>query len=109
MTGNVSAQMGGYLNRDRNAATSVSQKLAVSDPVISTIILNAGIHAIGNGLTLSLKLDAEALKVSPEVARKLGSQIEKAWLRWSRNALECDLSGRHNVDQIVAAAFESRS
>ena len=105
MASSYTLQHGGFLSRDRSAAISASQQLAISDPIISTIILNAVTHAVGTGLNLSMKLDADALGISPDAARKFGSQIEKAWIRWSKNAVEVDLSGRHNLDQIVAAAF----
>ncbi|QDM28397.1 phage portal protein [Tardiphaga sp. vice304] len=107
MAGSYTLQTGGYLSRDRNAAISASQQLAISDPIISTIIMNGVTHAVGTGLNLSMKLDPEALGLSPDVARKFGSQIEKAWIRWSKDALEVDLAGRHNLDQLASAAFES--
>lgn len=97
---------GSFLNRERGQAQRVARDFATSNPTIATLLLNLTTQAIGTGLTLSAKLDAAALGISPKDARELGSKFEAGWRRWSSNPTECDLSGRFNIHQLAAAGFE---
>lgn len=99
--------MGGYVSRERNQASAVATDLASSNSVIATLLENLTTHNVGAGLTLSSKLDAAALGITPEEARALSSAIEKAWRQWADNPLECDLTGRHSLHEMAAAGFQT--
>jgi lambda family phage portal protein len=105
--GYYSFQTGGYVNRERNLAQSVARDFATANSTIATLLVNLTTQAVGaNGLTLSAKLDAAALGITPDAARDLGSRIEAAWRRWSNSPTECDLSGRFDIHQLAGAGFE---
>jgi lambda family phage portal protein len=101
------AAMGSHTNRERNLAATVATDLSTSNATISTLILNLTTHSVGNGLTLSSKIDGDAIGVSPQEARALSSKIEKAWRAWAGNPLEADLSGRHDLHALASAAYQS--
>ena len=93
--------------RERNTATAIASDFQTSNSLIATAIEVLTTHNVGTGLNLSSKLDSEAIGVSPEEARQLSSQIERAWKRWAGNPIECDLAGRHTLHEIAIAAFRS--
>ncbi|MEH2476196.1 lambda family phage portal protein [Nitrobacteraceae bacterium AZCC 2161] len=101
------ATIGSYTNRERSLAATVATDLSTSNPTLSTILLNLTTHNVGNGLSLSSKIDADAIGVTPAEARALSSKIEKAWRAWAGSALEADLSGRHDLHGLATAAVES--
>jgi lambda family phage portal protein len=105
--GRYGPAIGGYPARERNLAAVVSTDLSTSNPVIATIIENLTAANVGTGLTLSSKIDAVSLGISKEAALQLSSQIEKAWLAWALNPLECDLSGRHTFHDLASAGFKT--
>jgi lambda family phage portal protein len=107
MHGPYAPAMGGFPSRERNLASAVSTDLSTSNPVIATLIENLTTHNVGTGLTLSSKIDAKSLGVDAEAARVLSSQIEKAWLKWAGNPLECDLAGRHTLHDLATAGFRT--
>lgn len=98
---------GSEVARERAHIAQVALDLLTSNPKIAALVENLSTYAIGNGLTLSSKPDAEALGITPEVARELSHRIERAWAQWVGNPLECDASSRHNVHQLAVAAFKS--
>ena len=101
------AAIGSYTNRERNIAATVATDLSTSNSTVSTLILNLTTHSVGNGLTLSSKIDADAIGVTPEEARAVSSKIEKAWRAWAGSALDADLSGRHDLHALASAAYQS--
>jgi lambda family phage portal protein len=105
--GSYAPAMGAYPARERNLASAVSTDLSTSNPVIATLIENLTTNNVGTGLTLSSKIDGRALSIDADAARGLSSQIERAWLKWAGNPLECDLSGRHTLHDIAAAGFRT--
>lgn len=98
---------GNEVARERAHIAQVTLDLLTSNPTIATMVENFSVYAIGNGLTLSSKPDAEALGITPEAARELSHRIERAWAQWAANPLECDASSRHTVHQLAVAAFKS--
>lgn len=97
---------GSFLARERNQAKAVATDLSTSDPTLATITLNGTTHAVGTGLTLSSKLDAKALGITPEQARELAGQLERAWKRYAESPDEVDVTGRHDLHQLVAGAYD---
>ncbi len=100
-------QFGSWTSQSRSKAAFVATDLAVSNPTLATTIETLTTNAVGNGLTLSMKLDGELLGITKAEARLLGSAIEKRWIAWASNPLEADLSGRFTLHDIAAAAYKT--
>ena len=98
---------GSEVSRERSQAAAVTADMLASNSVVATLVENFSTYAIGNGLTLSARPDYAALGITPEAARELANQIERAWLSWIINPVECDASGRHTLPQLITAAFKS--
>jgi lambda family phage portal protein len=98
---------GSEISRERSVAAAVTTDLLTSNSVVATLVENLATYAIGSGLTLSSRPDAAALGITAEAARELSHQIERAWLLWAMNPVECDASSRHTVHQLATAAFKS--
>ncbi len=103
----LAIQYGGRTARDAVAASVIANDLATSNPALSTILDTSETNAVGTGLTLSSKPDADALGISPEAARKLSHAIETRWKAWAENAREVDISGRFDMHGLAAAAYRS--
>ena len=97
----------GGINRDRNLAATIATDFVTTNSTVATLVENLATHNVGVGLTLSSKIDADAIGVTPEEARALSSQIERAWKRWAGSPIECDLAGRHTLHEIANAGFKS--
>jgi capsid protein len=98
---------GAEISRERSLAAAVTTDLLTSNSVVATLVENLATYAVGNGLTLSSRPDHVALGISPEAARDLSNRIERAWLAWASNPVECDSSGRHDVHQLANATYKS--
>jgi lambda family phage portal protein len=98
---------GSEVSRERSTAAAVTADMLTSNSVVATLVENFATYAIGNGLTLSSRPAYDALGITPEAARELATQIERAWLAWIMNPVECDASGRHTLHQQITAAFKS--
>lgn len=94
-------------SRERALVSSVTSDLLYNNAVIATLVESLATYAVGNGLTLSSRPNAEALNISAEEARALAHQIETAWAAWINNPVECDASGRFTLNQLVVQAFKS--
>jgi lambda family phage portal protein len=99
--------MGGPTARERGQAAGVATDLATSNPAIATIIESLVTNALGTGLTLSSKPDAEALGISVEDAKALSDTIEKKWKAFAANPLAVDWTGRFDLHALAAAAYRS--
>ena len=97
----------GIASRDRHLSTAIATDFSTTNPTIATLIENLSTHCVGTGLTLSSKIDGDAIGVSADEARALSSRIETEWARWAGNAVECDRSGRFTVHDIAFSAFRS--
>lgn len=98
---------GAEISRERAVASAVSLDLVTTNSTIATLSENLPTQALGIGLTLSAKPDHDALGISPDEARELAHKIERAWLTWINNPLECDASGRFTLPQLATAAYRS--
>ncbi|MEE4417304.1 phage portal protein [Klebsiella pneumoniae] len=98
---------GAEISQERAVVSAVSRDLVTTNSTVATLSENLPTQAIGNGLTLSAKPDHDALGISLEDARDLAHRIERAWVAWVNNPLECDASGRHPLNQLVTAAYRS--
>ncbi|WP_291843008.1 phage portal protein [Bradyrhizobium sp.] len=98
---------GSEVSRERSVAAAVTADMLTSDPTIASLVEQFAVYSIGNGLTLSSRPDHTALGITPETARELAGKIERAWLSWSANPVECDAAGRHTLPQLITAAFKS--
>ena len=98
---------GGFVSRERGKASAVATDFTTSNPTIATVIENLTTHNVGTGLTLSSKIDGKLIGITPKAARELASTIERHWARWSSSALECDLSGRHDLHELAMGGFET--
>jgi lambda family phage portal protein len=78
-----------------------------SNPTVATLIETFATYAVGCGLTLSSRPNADALGISPEAARTLAHQIETGWAAWAGNPVECDATGRFTTNQLATIAFRS--
>ena len=101
------SSQGGFVRREQAIAASVATDFSTSNTTIATLIENLATHNVGNGLTLSSKIDGDAVGITAVEARALSSAIEKAFKLWAGSPLECDLSGRHTLHDIARAAFMS--
>ncbi|OAF14121.1 phage portal protein [Bradyrhizobium neotropicale] len=98
---------GSEISRERSLVASINLDLLFSNPIVAALVETFATYAIGTGLTLSSRPNADALGISPEEARALAHQIETAWATWASNPVECDASGRHTLHQLATAAFKS--
>lgn len=103
----VSLVMGGRLARDSREASVLANDLALSNPLIATIVETSSTNAVFTGLTLSAKPDAAALGITSQEARKLSHDLETAWAAWASNPIECDATGRFDIHSLVDAAYRS--
>ncbi len=101
------SSQGGFVRREQAIAASVATDFSTSNTTVATLIENLATHNVGNGLTLSSKIDGDAVGITAVEARALSSAIEKAFKLWAGSPLECDLSGRHTLHDIARAAFMS--
>ncbi|WP_028333888.1 phage portal protein [Bradyrhizobium sp. USDA 3256] len=98
---------GSEVSRERAVVSSINFDLLFTNPVIATLVETFATYAVGTGLTLSSRLNADVLGITPDDARGLAHQIETAWAAWAGNAFECDASGRFTLHQLAVAAFKS--
>lgn len=97
---------GGTLTRDRNQVAGVTMDLILSNPTLAALFENLTVQCCGAGLTLSSKLDADALGISREMTRDLSSKIERLWNRWATNKAH-DFTGRNTFHELAAAGFRT--
>ena len=97
----------GGISRDRNLASTIATDFQTTNATVATLIENLSTHNVGTGLNLSAKIDASAIGATPDEARALSSQIERAWKRYAGSPLECDLAGRHTLHELALAGFRS--
>lgn len=95
------------MNRESAVVAGVAVSLLTSNPHLAILAENLATQAIGDGLTLSSKIDPEALGITPAEARKLSSDIERGFKAWAGNPRECDLRGTHTLHQIAHSSFTS--
>jgi len=98
---------GSEISRERSLVASINLDLLFSNSVIATLVEGFATYAVGNGLTLSSRPNADALGISQDEARALAHQIETGWTAWAANPTECDAVGRHNLHQLATAGFKS--
>lgn len=98
---------GSEISRERSLVSSINLDFLFSNPTIATLVETFATYAVGTGLTLSSRPNADALGISPEEARALAHQIETGWAVWTNNAAECDASGRFTLHQLATQAFKS--
>lgn len=98
--------VGGSMMRERRLVAGVSLDMAASNSLIWTLIETLTVNAIGSGLNLSSKVDADALGITRDMARSYGSALERWWCDYAENAAH-DLTGRHTIHQLAAAMFRS--
>ena len=98
---------GGRTARESNLASAVANELVTSNPMLATIVEVLTTNAIGTGLTLSSKPDATTLGITADEARALSHKIETGFNAWATNPLECDATGRFDLDSLAAAFFRS--
>jgi hypothetical protein len=60
------AAQGGFINRERNLASTVATDFSTSNTTIATLIENLATHNVGAGLNLSSKIDGDAVGVTAE-------------------------------------------
>lgn len=99
--------MGGRVARDAGKAANVANEISTSNPAVATIVETSETNAVGVGLTLSSKPDAEALGMTPEQVRALSHAIETKWQAWAANPLEVDVSGRHDLHSLAGGFYRS--
>jgi len=98
---------GAELARERAHVAAVTMDLLTSNPTVATLIETLSVYALGEGLVLSAKPDAEMLGITPDEARAFSVRIEKAWNLWANNPVECDANGRHTIHQLATAVYRS--
>lgn len=73
---------------------------------IAGIIEAAASATVGSGLTLSSQPDAAALGWTEEEAAEWADEVERGYLAWSTDPIECDAAGRMTFGQMQDAAFK---
>ena len=61
-------------------------------------------NVIGRGLRLNPRIDAEALKISPEKAAQIEKEICREFSLWA-NSTACDIARRNNFAELQQLAF----
>jgi|GEM_PF-2116154 len=97
---------GSEISRERALVSSIALDLLHSNAVIAGLVESLSTYAVGQGLTLSSKPNADALGISREEARALSHQIETAWASWVNNPLEVDSTGRFTLHQLATTVFK---
>lgn len=90
---------------DRNLAASVGSEFQFNNSTFATLLDVIDVNAVGVGLTVSSKPDADALGITEDEARDLAHQFEVRFVEWASNPIEVDYTGRFPLAQIAATAF----
>ncbi|QCK87248.1 phage portal protein [Phreatobacter aquaticus] len=81
--------------------------LQTGNSLVATIVDQAATSICGEGLTLSSRIDATALGITPDEAKKLSRDIEREWNGYASSPLECDLAGVSDFHQLAFAGCRS--
>lgn len=74
---------------------------------ISGAIDQAVASTVGVGLRLSPRPDHIALGWTEEETEAWSSIVERRWILWSQNPLECDVAGKHSINELTASWFKT--
>lgn len=76
---------------DRDTLIDRSRDLVRNNPLATGAINTACNYAIGSGLSLHSKIDAEYLGLTPEEAEAAETDLERLWMLWSESK-DCDIA-----------------
>lgn len=62
---------------------------------------------IGTGLRLSPRPDRIALGWDEKQANEWTSAVERRWILWSENPIECDAAGKHTMGELTAMELKT--
>lgn len=74
---------------------------------IAGAVNQAVASTIGTGLRLNPTPDREALGWTEEEAEEWISRVERRWILWSENPVECDAAGKHTIGQLTAMVLKT--
>ncbi|MDR6431294.1 lambda family phage portal protein [Brucella pseudogrignonensis] len=74
---------------------------------IAGAIEQAVASTIGTGLRLSPRPDRIALGWDEKQANEWTSHVERRWILWSDNPVECDAAGKHTMGELTAMELKT--
>ncbi len=74
---------------------------------IAGAIEQAVASTIGTGLRLSPRPDRIALGWDEKQANEWTSIVERRWILWSENPVECDAAGKHTMGELTAMELKT--
>lgn len=83
--------------RERRLIALRAEDLLENDPHAVSLVGGMSTNVVGAGVKVQSRLDAEALGISPEEARQVQAQAERAWGIWCK---EADAGGRMHFDEL---------
>lgn len=83
-----------------------SRDAYMNSPIATAAIRSCRTNCVGEGLSLSPKVDYKTLGMTKEQAEKLEDDIEKEWKLWSES-VHCDVKGIHTFMELQQIAFLS--
>lgn len=74
---------------------------------ISGAVEQAVASTVGVGLRLSPRPDRVALRWNEAEADEWSTLVERRWILWAENPIECDAAGKHTIDQLTAQVLKT--
>ena len=74
---------------------------------IAGAVEQAVASTIGTGLRLAPRPDRIALGWDEEQADDWTSRVERRWILWSENPVECDAAGKHSIGELTAMVLKT--
>ena len=74
---------------------------------IAGAVEQAVASTIGTGLRLSPRPDRIALGWDEKQAEEWTSLVERRWILWAENPVECDAAGKHSIGELTAAVLKT--
>lgn len=74
---------------------------------IAGAVEQAIVSTIGTGLRLSARPDRKVLGWTDDEAEDWIDTVERRWIMWSENPIECDAAGLHSIGQLTAQVLRS--
>lgn len=84
-----------------------SRMLYMAAPLATSAIKTNRTNVIGQGLTLSAKIDREALGMSAEAAVAWQRKTEKEFALWADDRMACDALGINDFYELQQVAFQA--
>src|SRR5690606_24053395 len=74
---------------------------------IAGAVDQAVVSTIGVALRLAARPDRAALGWTDTQAEEWINKVERRWILWSENPVECDAAGKHTMGQLTASFLKT--